>query len=378
MKPFIRLVFFLLAFNLFSQTESSQKKLSFTGDFRFRVEHDWNSRKADGTMRDDRSRLRYRFRFGMHYQYNDWASFGGRIRSGNIEDQQGPHVTLGGGNGEFGLTLIGLEKLYFQTELKGFKAWIGKNSILMKKQNELFWNDNVFPEGIALNAHWNFTESNFFNSVNINGGHYIIRSNNETFDKDSYFQLIQLVTEHGKKRYSFFPAFYYFKDIGNIPDRQEEFLLDYSIVHLGGIAKLLDTPRLTLGADYYTNLADYNDIAEISNEFKDQTEGFVISTKLGQLKKKGDWIVHLYYAYLEKYAVVDYFAQNDWARWDYSSYDAFGSRLTNMKGMEIRVGYAFGEKFNLILRAYFVEQITAEGLYPETGDRIRLDLNIRL
>ena len=378
MRSVVSALLILLSVQLFSQDNSTKNKLSFNGDFRFRIEHDWNSINADGEPREDRSRLRYRFRFGMHYQYNSWASFGGRVRSGNIEDQQGPHLTLGGGNGEFGLELIGLEKLFFQINLKNFSAWLGKNTPYLKKQNELFWNNNVFPEGVALNSNWKFSNSNFVNTLNINAGHYIINSNGETFDKDSYFQLIQLVTEHGNRKYSVFPAFYYFKDIGNIPDGQEEFLLSYSIIHLGGIAQLFNSPFLTIGADYYNNLQDYDEVEEIPTTFKNQKQGFVISTKLGKLSKKGDLMLHIYYAYLQKYAVVDYFAQNDWARWDYSSYEAFGSRLTNMKGFEIRIGYAFGEKFNLILRTYFVEQIKAEGMFKETGNRIRLDLNIRI
>jgi len=34
---------------LVAQKDSTRTKLSFSGDFRFRVEQDWNSRKSDGT-----------------------------------------------------------------------------------------------------------------------------------------------------------------------------------------------------------------------------------------------------------------------------------------------------------------------------------------
>ena len=104
--------------------------------------------------------------------------------------------------------------------------------------------------------------------------------------------------------------------------------------------------------------------------------GVVWNVKLGQLKKKNDWQFHLYYAYLEQFSIVDYFAQNDWARWDYSFMEAAGSRLSNFHGVEIRVGYTLKENFNLILRTYFVEQLVEQGDFKETGSRIRLDLNI--
>ena len=84
----------------------------------------------------------------------------------------------------------------------------------------------------------------------------------------------------------------------------------------------------------------------------------------------------MYYANLQKFAIVDYFAQNDWARWDYSSKDAAGSRISNFHGIEVRIGYAFKNKFNLILRSYIVEEIIKTEDFKENGSRIRLDLNI--
>ena len=114
----------------------------------------------------------------------------------------------------------------------------------------------------------------------------------------------------------------------------------------------------------------------IVDPLKDQKNGVVLSLKYGQLKTKGDWAVHLYYASLQKFSIVDYFAQNDWARWDYSSVGASGSRLSNFQGVEIRLSYLIKEKFNLILRTYFVEQLMALGAFREDGSRIRLELNM--
>ena len=270
---------------------------------------------------------------------------------------------------------VGFEKLFYQYQIKGFKGWVGKNTILMKKENELFWNDNVFPEGVAASYRWNLEEK-IINSFQINGGHYIIRSNNKTFSEDSYFQLVQLSTSHFKDKLSLYPGFYYFNNIGNFPDKQETYTLSYSILHLGTKVDILQRPKLSAGIDYYLNLQNYNRADSIRAELKDQKNGWVLSLKLGQLNKKGDWQAHLYYAHIEKYAIVDYFAQNDWARWDYSSVNASGARLSNFQGLEFRLGYAFKQKFNLILRAYKVEELIKLGNFKETGDRIRLDMNI--
>ncbi|MEO0877873.1 MAG: putative porin, partial [Bacteroidota bacterium] len=208
----------LLTSEIGAQRDSLTQKLSFTGDFRFRIEHDWNSRNASGNLRDDRSRLRYRFRFGLHYELDKHSAFGGRLRTGNINDQQGPHLTLGGENGEFGLDQIGLEKLYYQYCHKQLRAWIGKNSINLVKEHELFWNDNVFPEGVALHYDFPFGKEKAVNDLQLNLSHFIIRANNQTFDRDAYLQVVQLRTRHLGGKLSLFPGLYRFRNIDNLQD----------------------------------------------------------------------------------------------------------------------------------------------------------------
>ena len=300
-----------------------------------------------------------------------------RIRSGNINDQQGPHLTLGGGNGEFGLSQIGFEKWYYQYEGHGVKAWIGKNDILLRKVNELFWNDNVFPEGVAFQYSLPKKEGTLYNQLGINLGHYIIQSRGGGFGSDAFLQTAQLDFSLLNERLHFFPGFYYFRQVGNIPDRQHTFLLDYRILHLGAELMISKKTNLRLAAELYSNVQDYSNLDEIPTGFKDQKDGFVITAKYGKLKEKGDFIIDFYYAYLEKYSIVDYFAQNDWARWDYSSLNAAGARLSNFSGFEIRVGYNIKKNFNLVFRGYQIEQLLAEGAAKENGSRVRLDLNIK-
>lgn len=378
MKIFVlALPILLISSHLFGQIDSTDfKKLDFTGDFRFRIEHDWNSINAQGVKRMDRSRLRYRLRFGLNYTLDKYSSFGARIRSGNINDQQGPHVTIGGGTGEFSLVQLGFERLFYKYKKGKFSGWIGKNDIPLKKLNELFWNDNVFPEGIGATYQFFHDSSKKLSHASINLGHFIVKSNNQSFAKDSYLQMGQLNLKIWQDRINFFPAVYVFRNIGNIPDLKQTYTIDYSILHLGGNVEILRSPKVSLGIEYYHNVENYAQQDSIAAQLKDQKSGFVISAKYGALKEKGDWSFHLYYAYLEKFAIVDYFAQNDWVRWDYASVGAAGARISNFKGIEIRLGYAIKEKFNLILRSYVVEELVSSGNFKENGSRIRLDLNI--
>jgi len=45
--------------------DPAPKRFRFFGDFRFRIEQDWDSLEGDGTERDDRLRARIRLRVGF-------------------------------------------------------------------------------------------------------------------------------------------------------------------------------------------------------------------------------------------------------------------------------------------------------------------------
>lgn len=358
-----------------AQNDSIETKLSFTGDFRFRVEQDWDSRKSDNTYRDNRTRLRYRARFGVHYDYKGWISFGIRLRTGDPKKQQDPQLTLGDGFKEFSTLPITFEKVYAKFNHEWLTAWIGKNTFPFEKKNELFWSDNVFPEGISLRGKFIF-KNKYLQSLQINTGHFIFATNGSSLDSDGYFQGFQLVTTHSGDRLEFFPAFYYFNEIPNIPDGNQTFTMNYAIVHIGTKMELMNKPKVVVEFDYYQNIKDYNDNDSIPQKFRNQKQGFVSSTSIGKLDKKGDWKLQFTYTYLERFAAVDFFAQNDWARWDYSAQGSPDGRLTNYKGLEVMAGYALDKNMNLNMRCFIVDQIKPLEGVKETGSRIRLDFNI--
>ncbi len=373
MKKTTHFLFFLLfPFYLIAQNDSIQKKLKFSADFRFRVEEDWDSQKSDGTYRDDRTRLRYRARLGTTYDFKDWVSFGMRIRTGQLDKQQDAHLTLGD---QFGSVPIAFEKLYASFNYNWLSAWIGKNTFPFEKQNELFWSDNVFPEGVSLSGKFKF-ENDFLQSLKINTGHFIFASSGTSLGKDSYFEGIQLVSSHWQNRVKFFPAFYYFKNMPNIPDGGDTFNIDYSIVHLGTKVDILKNPKLTAGFDYYQNIEDYKHNDSIPKQLQSQKTAYAANASIGKLDKKGDWKLQLTYTYLQRFAAVDYLVQNDWARWDYSSQNSPDGRLTNFKGLEVMAGYTLAENMDLRMRFFTVEQLVPYGIAKENGNRIRLDFNI--
>lgn len=369
------LLLILLPLFVVGQNDTITKKLTFTGDFRFRVEPDWDSRKSDGSYRDNRTRLRYRVRFGANYRFNHWAQLGFRLRTGLKNKQQDPQLTLGDGFGEGGTLPIGLEKAFAQFQFDWLGAWVGKNTFPFEKQNELFWSDNVYPDGVAAMGKWPLSLT-WIEQIGLNTGYFIINFNNGSLAKDSYFQGIQVVTYHAEQRLTVFPGFYYFHEMPDIPDGNGTFTIGYSILHLGARYELLKKPALGVELDLYQNLQDYHRNDSITATLKDQKAGLVASLRVGRLRQKHNWMARVTYMRMERFSAVDYLAQNDWARWDYSSQGSLDGRLTNYHGVELMAGLMITDQIKINSRYFIVEQLVQYGPYTETGQRIRFDLDI--
>lgn len=366
---------FSFGIQLLGQSKDDHSSLTFQGDFRFRLEQDWNSRKSDGTYREDRSRMRYRLRAGVTYT-DSWYETGFRMRTGNPIKQQDPQLTLGDGFEEFSTLPIGLEKAYFEGKLRNYQFWLGKNSFPFKKTNELYWSDNVFPEGVFLSKGIAL-ENTILDSLDFRIGHFIISTSNESFASDAYFQGAQIYAELLEGRIQFYPALYILKNIPNIPDGNSFFVQNYGIVHLGSTIHLLEDKKLSLEIEFSRNLESYDSNEFISPAFKNQKNGMVVGLQYNNLRAKKDWFLKLSYAYLEQFAALDYLAQNDWARWDYSSNGSPDGRLTNLKGIEFVAAYQLDNKAVLKMKYYKVNQLLSYGLAKETGDRIRFDIDVR-
>ena len=363
----------------YAQIDStSMAKLELEGDFRFRIEQDWNGQRSNGTQINDRSRLRYRLRFGLAYNFNSKNKVGARIRTGKANNQQDPHLTIGDGFGEFSIINLGVEKLFYSYEGKIISFWLGKNSLPLRQNNELFWNDNVFPEGIGINLKVPKIDHQWISEININAGHFIIKSNQASFAQDSYLQVIQADFRLLNNKINLFPSLSYFHQVGNIPDGKHSLLNDYSIFQFGSLFKIDQKEKLSICFDYFANLQDYSDSNLDYLHLSNQKTGYVVGIKYGESKNKGDLLFGLSYARIQKYAIVDYFAQNDWARWDYSSFDASGGRMSNFEGLEFTIKYTISESQNLVMRSFFVEELVTTGLQKEKGSRIRLDFNLKI
>ena len=357
-----------------ASTDDKEKKLTFYGDARFRIEDDWGVITSASDTLDERLRTRTRFRLGFNYDYNNNLSFGGRIRAGSADDQQSPHITFGN---EFEYLPIGFDRAFIKYTYKGLTAWTGKNSFPFYYQDELFWDEDVSPDGVY--AGYEIKNKDATLKVKPAAALFFISSSGTPFDKDRTLIAAQIHANYKKDKVDFNLASGIFNmdSLGNTPDGTESFAVDYNL-SVSNIRFTYNTAKLpiTVGANLMMNLADLNDSSIVANDHENETMGYDLILEIGKLKAAKDFLVSFTYAHIQKYSVVDYFAQDDWLRWGFSG--ASGTRSSNFQGLEIRLAYAFGPKCNIMARTYLVKGIAENtpGATLETNNRFRLDMNI--
>ncbi len=375
----VLMVFFFLQIDAYGQqteSDSVDLKIRFSGDLRPRLEHDWNGRKSDGTYRTDRSRARYRLRVGFDKNIDKNFRVGARIRSGSLSHQQDANITLGGNTPEFETAQFGIERVYLRYETKRFWTWVGKHDYPFWRQNAILWNNNVYPEGFALGLKPKEGSKLVFKPV---FGHFILRTSDHLFRGDSYLTSLQAsaaIHINPQHKLTFNLGELYFHQAPDIPDGNHTQKMDYNIM-TSSIRYRLDNGKRPLfaGMDFYLNTRDYTNKLEVFSELEEEKSAVVFNLQYGELAKKGDFTVHFYYTQVGKHAIVDYIAQSDWGRWDYSEYGSPAFSLSNFKGFEIRAGYNIRKNVNVVASFFKIEQIVATGPFKETGDRFRLDIN---
>ena len=358
-------VLFAMMANTALAQEKKANKLKLYGDVRFRTELDRDSKKNDGSMRADRDRFRFRFRFGFKYALNNNLEFGGRIRSGNPLNAQSPHVTLGQA---FTSKDLSIDKAYIKYKSNGFYVWGGKNSMNMWEPDEMLWDGDVNPEGIALGNRFQLGDNA---KLQLNTGYFIIANTTgivddkpkQTFGKHANVSFLQakFCTKLGDNKLILAPGLVktYTKPVLGI---------NYQI--FSAFAQFKMNNGINLNIDYFNNLEDLKGL--VDPNYEDQKTGFAATVGYAFSKK---FSAKASYAQIQKYAVVDMFAQDDWVRWG----NAIMTRSSNFGGFGVALKYNLAKNFNTQLKFWNVKGLVKPtgATDLETGTRIRWDFNIK-
>lgn len=370
-------------------------KFKVYGDFRFRTEQDFDSERANSATargnnrsRADRFRLRVRARLGANWEFNDHFSFDTRIRTGQNNSQQSPHITIvehngdngrPGDRGNKGPADFNFDKYYLKAKGFGGELWGGRNDLTIWKQNELFWDDDVTVLGGGGRYTYAVTDNQ---SLQLNAIAAKLPAGMRDFAGEIYAGQVvyankDLLSAFNVKDVNLTIASGYYSleadpDAGGATSTGAaedgltgDFgLRDYrpivSSVQLG--TKVVGIP-VQVGYDYIRNLETYK--SSVSNH--DDRDGWVAQAGLGQLKNPGDWLVFYYYARIEGRALNPAYAQDDWLRWGTTTQ----TNAVDFAGHEIRLGYVPFKQTNVMLRFYDVHAIDS----GQDGNRVRLDLN---
>jgi hypothetical protein len=342
--------------------------LTLSGDLRLRYEWDWDSQNGAGAARADRDRARYRARASLGYKFSNEWSFGARVRTGNRDSQQSPHLTFHANDDLTDDFELALDRYYLQFKQGAFTGWGGRNTSPFWQQNEMFWDEDVTPTGVTGTYEMKLEQG----SVAATAGAFLLPDGAVDVNGSMF---------GGQVKYS-------------LPVKPAQFTLAgglYSIDGKRGAANLrnrngvrgyligvvsaqwstpLDTGApFTLGVDLIKNFEDYSatDALPFAARHADETAGYVFSALYGQTKNPHDWQVGWFYAHIETLAVNASYSQDDWARFG----SATQSDVTDFKGHELRATYVISKSVNVQARLFFVEAITS----IQDGKRLRIDLN---
>jgi hypothetical protein len=344
------------------------ENVKISGDLRYR--HESIDSQASGNWRDGRTRHRIRARLGLDAKINDDWDVAFRIASGSAD----PVSTNQSLEDSFSSKAIWLDLAYFTwhpSSRKGLKVYGGKmkNPFYRAGNNQLIWDDDLNPEGIAASYETPFGSGN--NKLYINGGGFWVDESSAGTDTSLWGVQSYLKHSFEDENYLIGGASYY--SFGNIKGRGSlqntwastsnsffgntssggRFVSDYDI--LEGFGEygftIADKPAAVYGS-YVKNL-------EASTS---EDTGWLIGCKFNKAKAPGTWELLYNYRDLEADAVLGAFSDSD-----------FIGGGTDGKGHYIGFKYQFAKNLQGCL-GYFLNKV---GRNNDDYRRLQADLVLK-
>jgi hypothetical protein len=369
----------LLATSFVARADDQEaKRFRFFGDFRFRLEQDWDSLQGDGTKRDDRLRARIRLRLGFDARISERWSAMVQLRTGPKLSQQSPHITIYDfDGGEDGPYQASFDHWFVRYATDKLDIWVGRNELSYVHQDDLFIFDNVTYAGAGGSYRQEVGRGTLIWNLNLVALPVGMR------DFSGHGMFGQLAYDRDFESSGLTVAGGFMLTKADPDDPVGTLLLtgnntrDYRILNLQFwfSGRLFHRPYRA-GLDLSHNAANYDNAppGSFSEFHRDRVNGWAVEIEWGSRDEAGDWLVGYYYAFQEALAAHSSYIQDDWVRWG----NANQVRATNLKGSELRFIYTIRPNMNIFSRLFFVNAIDL--LLPgdttkETGNRFRVDYN---
>ncbi|HEX9794881.1 MAG TPA: putative porin [Planctomycetota bacterium] len=292
--------------------------LDVFGDVRLRSESQLN---RDDQL--DRHRLRMRLRLGATYRVDEAVKVGARVVTGDPDDPQSPHVTLGDG---FDGAQLSLDRAFVtwlpdpDGDLSVTGGKFGNPLVTNPVYGELVWDADVQPEGLL--AGYSTTDAGPFERLSVTAGEFVVLEQGNA--RDAYTTVGQvaavLPVADGVTATAATSYYYYTEPVpsgslailgdnsGNATvDRngdkiQDGFRSDFgiwnSILAVGFDA--FGTP-MTVAGEYILN----------HRAQPDAQHGYALGLAAGSTRESGDWRVYYQWQVVEQDAVFSPVSQDD-------------------------------------------------------------------
>jgi hypothetical protein len=346
------------------------------GDFRTRLETDWNSRRGDGSERDDRGRLRVRARVGAKFRITDGLLAQLRVASGSDDNQQSTNITIVDFNdNDTGDAHFNLDRYFLKKTLGHGHVWVGKNTLPFWRQNGVFWDGDAPVAGLAFNYGFALDQS----SLTFNAGYFSLPVGMQDFAGNLGLGQAVYESKIGEVGWTLSGGVLVVDADPDDPDAawllDDNGSRDYTLWIFSGQTRLdLAGKPLRFGFDYTHNAEDYDSagVDAFTAFHRDETDGWHVQAMWGDTENEWDWQIGLAYARVEMFGVHNSYSQDDWVRWGANNQ----ARVSNFKGPELRAGLGLGNRQRLVARLFFVEAIrdrAAGDVSREDGNRFRID-----
>jgi hypothetical protein len=362
----------LFIFFIFSSLTVAQKEksLKFFGDVRFRTEMERDLQNNYGNKLSGNDKLLLSFRLGIKYKYNENWQLGARVRTGNPDMPQSSDIAIGNNFTGKGLSL---DKAYIKFKKSGFYVNLGKTGMNIWEPDQILWDIDINPEGIGIGKKLYLYE---MGKISLKTGYYITGNNSKIYDRQSFKQYNYLAVAQIKYNYAtaghqFILAPVYIN--AKIPEQNNK-MLNYQI--LTTYFQYTFRRKLKLNFDYFHNFENLEN--KVDRLWQTEKNGFLVSAEYNFFYRK--LFIKFSYAGIQKYAVIDRFAQNDWV--SLKNKDLSGIYYTsgsNFGGFALSLTYRINKKINTGLHFWKVKSLQQASYEktPETGTRIRFDISMK-
>lgn len=334
------------------KSESWADRITLSGDFRYREEY------IDERGKEARNRHRIRLRLAAKTQVNDRLDVNFRLATG-VDDPASGNQTLDGG---FNTKDFGLDRAYFNYMLTDALTLTGgkmSNPAYKAGKNQMIWDNDVNPEGIALQLDSNGWAGNLVGYAveEFSGDDDILMFGgqlNKTFDFDAGSFIVGISYYDYDNLQGNFPA-YDGNPRANSVDASGRLINDYNLFEgsLEYKTKLNDQPFSVFGS-YVENLEA--DLAE---------SGYAIGADYGKVSGPGTWNMSYTFMDIDADAVVGVFNDSN-----------FGGGGPDSKGHLLRAGYGLYKNTSLAM-AYFSNERKKDSDNPVDYDRFQLDFILK-